>query len=212
MVRVETIKESIRVEIDRSPRLSADEDAIDAAWRELCAHNPRYFNAPILAFDSYDAITGVVHASIEQYKHHAVRDEIDVGLSLLAVTGILVARDECGHKRVLLGKRSPSTHRCGNLWEFGPSGGIDVPEAPTNTLDLDAIVREIGRETIEECGITIADCAATPIAVVHDDAVGSTDLAIMIDLGEIPPIEHGWEYLECRWVDADTLNGWTPIR
>ncbi len=209
-VRIEPMSETVRVVVDhQSAETTEQQDAqIEIAWRDLCARNPRYFNGTMLAFDSYDAGTGVVRATVEQYKRHAVRDVVDVGISLLAITGLLIARDDQGCKNILLGKRSPNTHRYGNLWEFGPSGGIDVPVQPARTLGLKAIVREIERETMEECGIAMTQHRATPIAMVHDEAVGSTDLAIMIELGGIPPIEHGWEYLDSRWVDADALERW----
>lgn len=209
MVRIEAITEPITIKIDRSPKVHPQADAVDAAWQELCAKNPRYFNGKMLAFDSYDASTGVIHASVEEYKYHAVRDTVDVELSLLAVTGILAAPDYVHDTGVyLLGKRSPELHRYGGLWEFGPSGGVDVPRL-RNTLNLKQISAEVAREVKEEIGVRISTRPYCARALVHDDAVGSTDIAIPVVLEHVPAINTNWEYSETKWLTLDELYQWT---
>ncbi len=159
----------------------------------------------MLAFTGLDPSTGVISASVEQYKHHAVRDSIDLDIKLLAVTGVLVAQDADGQSKFLIGKRSPSTHRYGNQWEFGPCGGIDVPGLNIESMDFDAIVRELGREAMEEAGIDLSRTTSSPIALVHDDAVGSVDIVIRVELAQIPPMESSWEYVDHSWVTLAQL-------
>jgi len=159
----------------------------------------------MLAFTGFDSSTGVISDTVEQYKHHAVREEVDLGIKLLAVTGVLAAHDTDGQPRFLIGKRSPSTHRYGNQWEFGPCGGIDVPAQDINALVFDAIVGELGREAMEEAGIDLSGATPSPIALVHDDAVGSVDIAILVELAEIPQTESSWEYVDQAWVTLAEL-------
>ena len=208
MIRFEPISTSPTIIIDRTPKHHEHADEIESAWQGLCARNPRYFNGSMLSFDSYDPTTGQIHASVEEYKHHAVRDLVPMGISLLAVTAILTAPDEHGHQRFLLGKRSTSTHRYGGLWELGPSGGVDVPPPEIRKLDLDAIATELRREIREEIGIETHTCPISPIGLVHDDLVGSVDIAMQMDLAEIPTMERNWEYTDCRWVTIAQLLDW----
>ncbi len=209
MIRIEPISESPTIVIDRTPRHHEQADAIESAWQALCAQNPRYFNGPMLAFDSYDPATGVIRASVEAYKNHAVRDTVDVGICLLAMTAIITAPDEHGESRYLLGQRSPSTHRYGNCWELGPSGGVDVPTDETDQLEFDAIDDELKREIAEEVGIKVRGLGSgTPVALVHDDSAGSVDIAIQIELPTMPVLDRSWEYVDCRWVTFAELLAW----
>tara|TARA_R110002073_G_scaffold37866_4_gene109248 strand:+ start:127599 stop:128288 length:690 start_codon:yes stop_codon:yes gene_type:complete len=193
--------------LDRS-HPSLDDDTlkqVDLAWSTLCVSNPRYFNGGMLAFDSFDPSTNTVHAHTAEYKLHAVRDTVDLGVSLLAVTGVFAAHHN-GHTRYMLGKRSPTTHRYGNQFEFGPCGGIDVPDEPTLALGPDAIISELRREAMEEAGIELTDTKPVPIAIVHDDHVGSVDIVLKVTLDSIPATDANWEYAECVWLTLDELQ------
>lgn len=180
---------------------------IDNAWAALCAQNPRYFESDMLAFAGFDSDSNTIDARVEPYKHHAVRDSVNLGITLLAVTGVLVA-DDRGQPKIFVAKRSPTTHRYGNLWEFGPCGGIDVPVHDINTLDFDAIIAELGREAAEEAGIDLIWAQSSPIALVHDDQVGSADIVIRVELPAIPTVRSNWEYTGCRWVTFEELSRW----
>jgi 8-oxo-dGTP pyrophosphatase MutT (NUDIX family) len=209
MVRIETLSKAPSIKIDRPlNKLSAATlDRIDRAWEELCADNPRYFESDMLAYVGFNSDSNTIDARVEPYKHHAVRDAVDLGITLLAVTGILVAEDH-GQPRFLIGKRSPTTHRYGNMWEVGPCGGIDVPGDRIDGLDYAAIVGELGREAMEEAGIDLSGAPTMPVALVHDDLVGSTDIVIRVELPEIPAVRSSWEYAECQWVSLDELSLW----
>ncbi|MBO6512597.1 MAG: NUDIX hydrolase [Phycisphaerales bacterium] len=207
-MRVQQTAGPLCVRIDREPveLPTQHTDPVEHAWSRLQASNPRYFNGGILSFASFDVNSGTIHARAEQYKHHAVRETVDLGVTLLAVTGVLVARDQDGIERFMIGKRSPTTHRYGNLWEFGPCGGIDQPATDVQMLDQEMILQELRRECIEEAGIDLSSSSITPIALVHDDSVGSVDVVYRVHLASIPQQRANWEYLECDWLSLSELQ------
>lgn len=204
-ITLELINHFTGIQIDRSPSPALDEPTqarVDAAWQDLCVQNPRYFNGDMLVFDRYDPQSGVVLAHVDQYKRHAVRDVANLGDSLLAVTAIVIADGF-----VLLGRRSHQTHRYGGLWELGPSGGVDVPEAG-NSIDEWALLEQAQREINEEAGFDTRGVRSRLIALVHDHQVGSSDLAMTLTLDQRPTIVTNWEYSETKWVTHDELVDW----
>lgn len=193
------------IKIDRSSTTQLDSDTqqrVDDAWSELCTQNPKYFNAPIVAFDRYYPDTGVIFAYVDQYKHHAVRDSVELDLSLLAVTAIVMAED-----RVLLGKRSARSHRYGGLWELGPSGGVDVPNE-ADRIDLASLLGEALREIREEAGFEPRVIDHQLVALVHDHLVGSSDLAVLLRIERPDQLKANWEYSDTRWMSLDDLYAW----
>lgn len=201
-VTLQPIDQFARIEIDRSPapELGEEERAlVDRAWHDLCAQNPRYFNGPMLVFSSMNSQTGVVTASVRPYQLHAVRDTIDLGISLLAVTAVVFVED-----RVLIGKRSVHSHRYGGLWELGPSGGIDVPEH-TGLLDRNGMLDEAVREVEEEAGFVPRVIRHDIVALIHDHQVGSTDLAVVLEIEPPGALSINWEYEDTRWLTLDEL-------
>ncbi len=211
MVRLENItcpiNAPLSIKIDRTPRVYKQADEIERAWDSLCAQNPRYFNGKILTFDSYDPATGVIHARVDEYKNHAVRDMLEHDQSILAVTAMLYGNDE-HNMHYLVGQRSPELHCYGGLWELGPSGGVDVPRF-RNTLNTKGIIADIAREVSEEIGLKISNPPHHPIAIVHDDEAGSTDIAIQILIDGMPELKTNWEYTQTRWVTIEDLHQWT---
>jgi len=193
------------IKIDRSSTTQLDSDTqqrVADAWSDLCTQNPKYFNAPIVAFDRYDPDTGVIFAYVDQYKHHAVRDSVELDLSLLAVTAIVMAED-----RVLLGKRSARSHRYGGLWELGPSGGVDVPNE-ADRIDLASLLGEALREIREEAGFEPRVIDHQLVALVHDHLVGSSDLAVLLRIERPNQLKANWEYSDTRWMTLDELIAW----
>lgn len=208
-VTIEPIEVFSRIEIDRTPPPALDEATyarVERAWHDLCAQNPRYFNGDILVFDGFDADTGVVLARVDQYKHHAVRSTIDLGISLLAVTAVVIARG-----KLLVGRRSSRSHDYPGMWELGPSGGVDVPE-DSDTLDRRALHAEVLREVREEAGIERIDSLRGPGCVVHDPLAGSSDLVVEVLLDTPPVLRTNWEYNDTRWVTLDELIAWCEAK
>lgn len=209
MVKIQHLSELPSINIDRSagdPLHPEIERAVDDAWDRLLEQNTRYFNGKILTFNSYDERTNTVDASTGQYKHHAVRDSVPLDLYLLAVTGVVVAPDESGVEQYLIGTRSPKTHRYGNLLEFGPCGGIDVPAEPVTTLEPSRILQELGRESIEEAGLNLSCAQFSPVALIHDHLVGSVDIVVRAQLDSIPELHTTWEYTQTQLMTAEQIK------
>lgn len=197
----------VTIEIDRSPAIHTPNEAVDRAWDELCARNPRYFNGPILAFESFDGSTGVIRASVDGYKFHAVRASVDLGVRILSVTGIFSAMKD-KESVYLLGRRAESTHWYGGKWEFGPSGGIEVPADEQASIDTIGIIRELQREAVEETGLDLAGCQASVLGLAHDDSVGSVDVVLGVEVPRAYEHNANWEYTDTRWVTHGGLLAW----
>ena len=204
-VTLEPIETFTKIVIDRSPPSALDaatQRKVDHAWDALCETYPRYFNGPMLSFERFDQASGVVNASVQPYKHHAVRDHVPLSGSLLAITAIVVADD-----RILLGKRSNQTHRYSGLWELGPSGGIDLP-TESNQIDRAGLIAEAVREVQEEAGVAPEVLDERVVAIVHDGFVGSTDLAVVLNVQIPERIDINWEFEDNKWVSLPELAEW----
>jgi len=206
--RVEPVSGPITIDVRREmlARTPEQEKAIERAWQALCAQNPRYFNGRILSFESFDASTNTAVARDVEYRPHAVRGTVDLGIAFFGVTGVLRSVER-GVPRFLLGKRAPTVHQYGDQWEFAPCGGIDPPPAGQERLSPGQIFGELVREASEELGLDLSDATTRPLALVHDDPVGSTDLMLLVDLPAIPSTGTNWEYSATRWLTLDEIAG-----
>jgi 8-oxo-dGTP pyrophosphatase MutT (NUDIX family) len=211
--RVEPVRGAVTVRVVREPVARTPEQAagIAAAWDRLCASNPRYFNGRILSFESYDAATGVAVARDEEYRAHAAKRSVDLGLSFFGITGVLCVGEGAG-TRYMLARRGESVHDYPGQWEFGPCGGIDPP-ASGDTLTPADLVAELAREAREELGIDLTGAELTHLALVHDrPAIGSTDLMVRCRLASEPVTASNWEVSGTRWVTLDELVAWGERR
>jgi 8-oxo-dGTP pyrophosphatase MutT (NUDIX family) len=204
-----------RIVIDRTsaPALEPEtQHRVDDAWNALCARNPKYYNGEMLVFEGYDTETGIIRARVDQYKHHAVRAVVDLGITLLAVTAVLARPDRERNETVfLLGRRSKQSHMYGGRWEFGPSGGIEPPRL-RRRISSRGIIKQAGREVREEIGISILKQPAAPVSLIHDHHAGSTDIHVGIVLVDEHELEPNWEYEDTRWVTLDELIAWCDDR
>lgn len=206
-VRVEPLNGAITIEVRRAalPTSTEQHALTEEAWQTLCAQNPRYFDGRILSFESYDAARGTVTARDVAYRLHAVRSTVNSGVAFFGVTGLLRVAG-----RYMIGKRADSVHDYPGQWEFAPCGGIDPPPAGQDILSPDEIAQELRREAREELGIDLSATDPAPIALVHDEPVGSTDLMMLIDLSNQPVTTGNWEYAETRWltlIEIQALQG-----
>lgn len=210
-VTIDAIKWFDRIEVDRSPADPiplATQQRVDDAWSELCAQNPRYFNGSILVFDRFDPESKVIHARVDQYKHHATRHISGFKPRILSVTAYLTAIDRERVKIMrFLGKRSHQTHDYGGLWEFGPSGGVDVP-CESDSISFKELHSQIDREILEEIGPDIPRINGRLCALLHDHQAGSTDLVSEFVFDRAPEVNSNWEYDDTRWVTREELNVW----
>lgn len=213
-VRFFELDEHARVRVSAvAPDHDFDPDAADTAWESLKLKNPRYFDAPILSYESH--VGSTINASVRPYRYHAVRDISSTGVDLLSVTCLLSTTDTNGVERFMLGLRSATTHRYGGLWEFGPAGAMDAPDpvpgdgAVLSNADL---IDQARREAFEEAGFEFDPECATVSALLFDDAVGSVDIIVRVSLNEAPAPTTNWEYGAVRWAAITELNEWARAR
>jgi 8-oxo-dGTP pyrophosphatase MutT (NUDIX family) len=208
---VEQVTGPLTVRVLREPvaRVPAQAAGIAAAWDALVAKNPRYFNGRILSFESYDPATGIAAARDEEYRAHAVKRTVDLGLKFFGITGILCAPGDDGIDRVMLARRGATVHDYPGMWEFGPCGGIDPPQAG-EVLTPEDLAAELSREAREEIGLDVSDATLTHLALVHDTPdIGSTDLMVLVRLPSIPDAAHAsWEVSATRWLTLAELTAW----
>lgn len=200
---------TVRVLHEPVARTPAQATGIAAAWDALVARNPRYFNGRILSFESYDPATGIAAARDEEYRAHAVKRTVDLGLKFFGITGILCAPGNDGLDRVMLARRGATVHDYPGMWEFGPCGGIDPPKAG-DVLTPEDLAAELGREAREEIGLDVSDARMTHLALVHDTPdIGSTDLMVLVRLASMPhAAAANWEVSATRWLTLAELASW----
>lgn len=211
----------LRVLVDAAPRDARDTDALASRWAALCAANPRYHDGPILAVTSLDVegdAVARVHAHVDSYRRLAVQPQVRTGVRLLGVTAVITIRDESGDVAVLLARRAADVRVYPNLWELGPSGGVNVPPPTVQTLDAAMLARAAFDEIEEEIGESAAALLAGPenffpIAIIRDDMAFSDDVVLQMR-SPAPPsiraaINTGWEYAHTQWVRLTDLEAWS---
>lgn len=203
---VTPVSGELTIEISDAPVDIAPEiaQATERRWAQLLEDNPRHFDGPILAIDSFDPDTNTIRARREGYKRLAVQPEVDTGVRLLSVTGFITALDERHQPCVLIARRSDQTRVHGGLWELAPSGGIDPP-ANTSTLTLEHIRTQLAIEMREEIGLELDVTDAQPIALAVDEPGHSVDIVMRVDTNAPIPsmlacIDRTWEYTALQWV------------
>jgi 8-oxo-dGTP pyrophosphatase MutT (NUDIX family) len=170
-------------------------DEVDAAWKTLCARNPRYFDGPVLQVlgVSRNGHGGVqIHVQESSYRFVAVAAlGIDCGARPIGVKGFVRDGD-----RVLMGRRSRSVASYPGAWEFVPGGTLEPGEAPEA-----AVVRELSEEAQ-------LDALSPPVAVavLFDTTASSWEIVFRIAarLDALPEVGGDyarWEYDEFRAVD-----------
>lgn len=183
--------------------------AVAEHWESLCRGNDRLYDGPILSVVSLDVPHAHVHARRDRYSRVAVQPAVRTGVRLLAVTGVLTARDRGGREYIMMGKRSDQIHAYPGLWEFGPAGGMAVPPVTIDRFGMELLGAHLQDEIMEEAGVDASRCTMTPIAVVRDHLAMSDDVVIRCDLGLLEDASDvsnaNWEYTEVRWIPRDAL-------
>lgn len=186
---------------------------VERIWSEMAAKNPRLFDGPVLSITAFDPATGTLRIRWDTYKRLVVQPGVETGVRQFAVTALLT-RPGPRAPEVLLGRRGLQTRMYDNMWEIGPSGGVDGVRPGAAEYTHEDIVEEVRREVREEAGLEIgADARA--LALIYDHHARSHDLVMRIDL---PPgagddaDHHDWEYQEVRWVPLDELRDWERAR
>jgi len=183
--------------------------AVEARWGELVAANPRMFNGPLLSVVGADLGSGAIECGRDDFKQLAVQDRVKTGVEILAVSGVVVARDGRGREHVLLGKRGAQTRVYGGMWELGPSGGMPLPRDGVAALGLDDFVEHLREETREEAGIEMDGAACTCVGFCRDFVAHSLDVMVRVEMRErieeLVSRSRDWEYEDVKWVAVDEV-------
>ncbi|GEM_PF-412198 len=214
----------LRVVITKDAR-ELNSSAVDAAWAKLLADNPRYFDGPILsvlqlphevAREAAIALSAKAEplfyeilARQDRFAMLAVQPQVQTGVRILSVTGVLVAKDAVGREWVLMGKRAGATRVYGGMWELGPSGGLAVPPASITSMDHDTILAHLADEVLEESALHVR--AGQAVAIARDHKAMSDDVVFVCDVGTLEEASAqahaaNWEYEQVRWFATDSIE------
>lgn len=199
---------SIELAADHPP--TPDERA-RRRWDELCAANPRLHDGPIWSVRVFDPSRGVIAVAPDSYRRYAVRPSIGEGVSMLAVRGVVTARDASGAWHVLMGQRSPQTRIYGDLWEVIPGGGMPGGGQGDPPPTIAGLIGHLLTEAREEAGLSASAGECSIAGVCDDQYAGGFD--VLIDMALTEPLERvvagmgqrDWEHREVRWMRVDEV-------
>ncbi len=200
------------VVVDDSPSAHdpRDDEEIEAEWSRLTAANPRLFDGPILALAGFDPGTGRVVCRHDSYKRLTVQGEPEARVMLVAVNGIVTARDCAGREHVLLGRRSTSTRMYGGMWELIPAGGLEPPRGGSQDVPAEHLLHQLSVELREEAGLNTPITSATPVAFYRDEVARSFNIvfaaALSAPIEDIPLTKRDWDCDAALWLPRDEVG------
>lgn len=182
-----------------------DNPRLQARWRELCDTNPRLHDGPIWGVRAFNPAAGVIHVEADDYSRYAVRPTIGAGTWMLAVRGVITARDDSGDEHVLIGLRSASVRNYGDMWEVVPGGGVPRNEHPGRTPSTTDLIDHLRQEAREEAGLDIDAASCRVCGVCDDSYAGGFDVLVEVRLAD--PLgrivermgERDWEHRRVEW-------------
>jgi hypothetical protein len=116
-----------------------------------------------------------------------------------------------------LARRAHDVRVYPGLWEFGPSGGVNVPPPTVHTLDAPLLARAAFDEIEEEIGESAAALLHgpsnfLPFAIIRDDVAFSDDVVLCMTtpapVALREAIRTSWEYAQTQWVPLRDLDAW----
>lgn len=178
-------------------------------WEEARRHIPRLYNGPVLSVTSIDVQRGIIHCRRDTYQRLIVQPRINTGTRQLSITVVLTAPGPDGRPHILLGRRSAETRMYGNLWELGPSGGVEPPE--TAELSHEQLTAEALREVAEETHLDVQTARTEAIGITYDPLARSYDIILRLMLETLPAVQpRGWEYTRIAWFPLHTIRQYVP--
>ena len=214
----------LRIDIDHASPTGLPEEAeaeVQRRWAALRHENPRLHDGRILSVAALDADRGHVNATVGSFKHLAVQgDGLDLGVRLLGVKAVILARDAAGHEHVLLARRGTETRIYGGMWEVAPAGGIDPPPVGVASLSTSEVIATVRHEARDELGLALDVADARLLAIARDDTAHCYDFFCALTWPEIIDPRRGlicaasaeandWEYLDTVWLprrEADQFD------
>jgi hypothetical protein len=160
-------------------------DEIELAWeREQEKRNKKLFNGNILnlaIIEQQDANNLILKCHPIEYKHYlAQRAGIDLGITPLAVSGIVFYREN-NSKIFYVGKRSEVVTQYPGYYEFIPSGSIDANDLiPNQPVDFS---KQLIIELKEELGVSLEKIKSyKAFCLVYDETDNVYDIGIEIEV------------------------------
>jgi 8-oxo-dGTP pyrophosphatase MutT (NUDIX family) len=174
-------------------------DEIDRRWNALRHANPEYFDGRlwhVIGVHRNGHGGAVLHVVDCAYRFFAVQataadsDRFDLGVRPLGVKGVLERNG-----KFLLGLRSPQVAMYKDMWEFAPSGSVDVGRQPHEV---------IAHELHEETGVRPFR-EPTAIAVLFDPVLKCWEIVYRLTIADdaSPAVSH--EYPQVGWFERDSL-------
>jgi len=148
-----------------------DEVAVDGAWTASVAAHPSLFDGPITCVRSISDSTIEVYPSSYRFWHAQFHGSVDLGLSVLAVSGVIHVAGG-----LLMCRRAGNVSQSADQWEFAPSGGVVLGDARS---DEGVLLHQLLSEAREELNLEPSDLQSPrALALITDDEVGVTDVVI----------------------------------
>jgi len=196
-----SVMEGVFVPASSSPGPGDVLDEIERRWARRCAEIPALYDGRlyhVLGVHRNGHGGAVIHVMDCAYRFHAVQDkDFDLGVRPLGTKGLTIREG-----RVLMGQRTKSVCSYPGLWEFAPSGVVEVDSTPGCNIAAE-LREETGLEPVRE---------PTPIALLYDDVLRCWEIVFRVEPGPGGPRPAPSEYEELCWRRPDDLpKDLTPI-
>ncbi len=186
----------------------------EAAWRELCDHNPRLFDGPIYRVIAQREGDARLRVALDSYQRLAIQDHPsvgDLGVRLLGVKAVITGEDAAGRAHVLIARRHPQTRSYGGMWEVAPGGSVGPRDVSPAALSEPGLLAHLAREAEEELGVDLVRSTAhgeRGLWLLKDEAARSVDVVFhRAWRGAIDPRgaacrreDRDWEYVDTAWL------------
>jgi hypothetical protein len=177
---------------------------IEKAWEdEQARRNKKLFNGNILnlaVINNTQSQELILSCHPVEYKHYlAQRSGIDLGITPLAVSGIVFYKED--NKEIfLVGKRSETVTQYPGYYEFMPSGSIDA----NNIVVAEPMEykKQLLIELKEECGITDEVKTINSFCLIFDEVDRVYDIGIEIEID----IDHKTQIQEYTSIEKMPLD------
>ena len=182
---------------------------IEKAWeKEQERRNKKLFNGNILnlAIIEQQENKLLLQCHPVEYKHYlAQRSGIDLGITPLAVSGIVFYNQEKDTKIFFIGKRSESVTQYPGYFEFIPSGSIDANNiTPNHSVEY---TTQLIVELKEELGISVNEVLTqNAFCLIFDEIDHVYDIGIEIEVSNSIIKTHEAEYTSAEKLPEKSVS------
>ncbi len=201
---------TLTIKIEPRPAPLHEAQAAARLWNAMRRENPRLFDGHILSVCEIVPSSGAIRSVVVRPGSYAalavqnpqIAGHVETGTDQLSVTAVVLARDESGRERVLLGRRGAGTRIYPSMWELGPSGGIDPPPPGAREVTREVIESQVHAEIREEIDGAFRVRIESVPAMTYDPVARSYDLVAICraDSDARRLGASNWEYEDAAWV------------